>query len=118
MTVLKTVSGTIISNRVRSFLTSKDIIKTRNQLLDGSYHIQTLGDAYKVADVTCNLTYSQKEVLENAYIADEPLRLEADGKYHIGLLQENPQVDSFIANKRMKKYVMSLSMIISEEGIL
>lgn len=118
MTRLMTIDNNLISEKITDILISPEIIKVRNQLIDGSYHVQSIGDPHKVINISCDITEQQKTTLENAYIIDKPLRVERDDKYYIGLLQDKPTINnisiSLSINSRI--YSTQLIIVVNEEG--
>lgn len=111
-TTLKTTRNNIISSRIRNISITPDVIKVKNKLLDGSTHTQTLGKPSFEVYVEFDLDQVGKKILDEAYITDEPLRLElkSEGKYYEGLLQAKPVVDNYIVNRKTKKYVARLTI--------
>lgn len=116
--ILKTKSNKIVSSRIREYSTSPNMTKVTNTLLDGSIHVQSFGSPNYTVSISCDLNLSQKRILEDAYIRDEPLIFESEGKYYEGLLQDSPAIENHIVNMRTKKYVASIIIISQGENII
>ncbi len=115
MTIIKSVDDDIISNRIRDVLISPEITKVRNKLLGGDYHTQSIGEPLYIVNIICELNLSQKLILDDAYIRDEPLIAEIEGVTYSGLLDKKPDISNYIVNRYTKKYVARIS-VISKEG--
>lgn len=118
MSTLKTKSNKIISSLIRDVSIVPKMTKVANTLLDGSLHVQSFGSPNYTVSISCDLNLSQKGILEDAYIRDEPLIFESEGKYYEGLLQDSPAIENHIVNRRTKKYVASIIIVSQGENIL
>lgn len=116
--ILKTKSNKIVSSRIREYSTSPNMTKVTNTLLDGSIHVQSFGSPNYTVSISCDLNLSQKRILEDAYIRDEPLRFESEGIFHEGLLQDNPTIEDRVVNRHTKKYVARLTIISQGENVI
>lgn len=115
MTIIKSINDDLISDRIRDVLISPEITKVKNKLLDGNYHVQSIGEPYNVIEVICELDLAQKLILEDAYVRDEPLTVDIEGVVYSGLLDKKPDISNYIVNRYTKKYVARIA-IISKEG--
>lgn len=118
ISILKTKSNKIISSRIREVSITPDMNKVTNALLDGSLHVQSFGSPNYTVNISCDIDLSQKKILENAYIRDEPLRFESEGKAYEGLLQDKPAIDNYIVNRARKKYIARLNIVSQGESII
>lgn len=115
------VDGNIITEKITDYLSYKEIEKIRNKLIDGTYHIQTIGDSpLKIAQLTCILNPTGKALFEDAYVIDEPMRFEYEGNYYQGLLLDKPKWKGISINLQdnSKLYEVSFDFVVSEEGVI
>lgn len=117
MTIIKSINDDIISDRIREVQVSPEITKVKNKLLDGGYHVQSIGEPQYMVDLVCELNLAQKNILEDAYVRDEPLIVEIEGVVYSGLLDKKPDISNYIVNRHTKKYVANIT-VISKEGSL
>lgn len=66
-------------------------IQVKNKLLDGSYHIQTIGDPASYIEFVILSNHNQVATISQAQAIGEALKLIVDDKYYIGLLDDRPQ---------------------------
>lgn len=78
----------LITDLVNTAILTPDIIKVKNRLLDGTYHVQSIGDNINNIDIICYVDKVGKSKLDNHYIIDKPIKLVKEDKYYIGLISE------------------------------
>ena len=76
MTRIINSSGTLISSRVQLEPKRKDPIHVKNRLLNGEYHIQTIGTAIDLIEASFLCKKPELQLLENAYAIGEPLMIQ------------------------------------------
>lgn len=114
---LEDVNGNLITNLISNAIIDIDAIVIENQLLDGSYHTQTIGDPIKIVDISSDISESGRGVILNAYATGARLRLEWYGKYYVGLIKGKPKWSIFIkGNNDKRRYSVQLQIAVSEEG--
>ena len=108
-----------ITEFVSEMLKHPDAVKVRNRLLDGSYHVQSIGNSVDVVDITCVMSEVGKTKLDDAYNQDSPVTIEWYGEYYTGPLEAEPLYEYFMkgfVDRRL--YSVSFSFVVSSEGSL
>lgn len=119
MIKLKDINNNIITREISNVLPDIDIIKIKNRLIDGTYHLQTIGNPQKMLNIACNVSENGKSLIDNAYIIDKPLILEWYGKYYIGLIFSKPQWNIYVKGNNNKRiYGVELIIAVSGEGAI
>ena len=113
---LITVRGIKISKGITNLISSPNIIKVRNQLLDGSFHIQTIGNPYTSVALTLEVDQAGKKALDDAYVYDTLLELRDGREYTRGLMEDKPTVTAISLSKNYKLYSVDLTLVASEVG--
>lgn len=109
----------LITKSILNLYFTHDAIKVRNQLLDGSYHTQSIGDAIKVANLECEITEDGKLLMDECFIFDKALILEFEGKRYVGYLDDEAKWDLIIKGKYSNRlYISKFKVIIESEGVL
>lgn len=116
ITFLYDSSNVMITNLVRSAMLNPSAIKVRNRLLDGTYHIQTVGGRVDTITVSCYVDKENKDKIDDMYISDEPIKLVRvdKGKYYVGLMNEKEEWSKFSRNL----YETSFNIVVESEGVL
>lgn len=118
-TILYNSTGDIITNLVSDVLPTVDTNKISNRLLDGSYHIQSIGSDIMQINIVCHLTEAGKSILDRCYATDEPVKLVFYNTYYVGLIMDAPKwVKAFRGDLLRRRYTASFSMVVSEEGVV
>lgn len=117
ITFLYDITNNLITDLVNSAILNPEIIKIKNRLLDGSYHVQSLGSRSNVIDIICYVDKFGKEKIDNLYIVDEPIKLVKDNKYYIGLISEKSEWGIFSKGKN-GLYETNFKIAVSEEGFI
>ena len=114
------INDNLITDKITDYLPYKDIDKVRNKLIDGTFHIQTTAELpIKIIQITCNVTQSNKDTFEDAYIIDNPIRFEYEGKFYEGLLMDKPKYKSItILKDDSRMYEISFEFVASVEGVI
>jgi hypothetical protein len=80
-------NNVLITEVVSSATANPDVIEITNRLLDGSYHVQTIGTYGTKVDVVAYFTVAQKLVLDGIKRTSDLIKVVFDGKYYIGLIE-------------------------------
>jgi hypothetical protein len=92
------LSNNLVSRIVQSTI-EPDVNKITKRLLDGSYHTQNIGSAMTKAKITCYVTPTNKDKIDNLYITDEYVRLFKDGKSYTGRITEKSEWKEIVRGK-------------------
>jgi vacuolar-type H+-ATPase subunit E/Vma4 len=111
-------SDNVINSIVNKALSRLDSIKITNRLLDGTYHVQTIGNAVKMMDITCYVNEDSKDIIDNIEVTGALIKVVKDDKYYKGIIMEPPKSEQ-IAGSRLDKrrYQYSFTIAVNEEGI-
>lgn len=115
ITFLYDIEDNLISDLINTAILEPEIIKIKNKLLDGTYHIQSIGSALTIIGITCYVKKTNKEKIDDLYINDEPVKLTKEGKYYIGLISDKP-VWSVFTKGTYGLYETKFKIAVSEEG--
>lgn len=92
-------------------------IVVSNQLLDGSYHTQAIGDPNIEIDFSCYADASQRNLIQLGWFEGQPLRLEYEGDYYLGRVKNEPNFSIAIDDFKAERiYMARLTLSITEEG--
>lgn len=109
-------SDAVITDKLVTATHRLDTIKVINRLLDGSHHIQVIGNGAPVLDcqVVCE-TEESKEMLDSAHATGEPVKAATRGKWWKG-----PIISEGLLDWSWKAGIWETSFQISvdEEGSL
>lgn len=81
-------NDTLITPLVETALPRLDMIEIKNKTLDGQWHIQTIGTASKILEVTANVTLSGKQTLDTIKSINDQLNVRFDGGLYSGIIDE------------------------------
>ena len=109
----------LITNMIADVLILPDIIKVKNRLLDGTYHIQSIGAASKNINITCYTSEAAKAVIDEAYIENIPVKLTRDGNYYTGLIIDAPTWQRFSKGSAdTRLYTAKFTINVQSEGVV
>jgi hypothetical protein len=95
---------------------TKGIVIT-NQLLDGTYHTQAIGEPNSEISFNCFSNAAQRNLVQLGWFEGQLLRLEYEGDYYLGRIKDEPSfsiaIDDF---KDERIYMARLTLSITEEG--
>jgi len=98
-----------------------DVIKVKNKLIDGSYHVQIIGSPVKYYTFEILANQIQVDVINLAVSKGELLKLIIDEKYYIGMIDGIDEWTGLVYRQQDKAntiYSAKLRLNISEEGTL
>lgn len=88
----------LVSDKVTLAKPKQETTEVKNRLLDGSWHIQTVGDPAKSYELEFVVYATAQETIDG-YAADKtPLRLHRHGKNYIGIIDGNPDWEQLIGS--------------------
>lgn len=112
-------SDNLITDKIAESLITPQVIKITNSLLDGTYHIQSIGNAAKNISIACYVYEPGKAKIDNAYITDAHLKLMKDGKFYVGIIIKEPEWKLFLTGTEQKRiYLAKFTMNIQSEGVV
>lgn len=116
--VLYDINNNILSDIISEALITPDIIKIKNRLLDGTYHIQSIGNAVKNINIICYITETNKKIIEDIYIQNSPLKFTRDGMFYIGIIIESPDIQAFFKGTHdIRLYTAKFILNVQTEGV-
>jgi hypothetical protein len=111
-------SNNLITETLSEVLPHLDSIKIKNRLLNGTYHIQTVGTAITLIDITCTVNETGKQTIDDSEAVCSPITLKRDGKYYKGLILNPPQWNNLIkGDTTRRKYTGQFTLTVTEEGV-
>lgn len=109
----------LITDKIAEVLIDPDAIKIRRRLLDGTYHVQSIGSTARNIRLDCYVTEAGKTIIDQAFEEDAHLKLIKDGKYYIGLLIDDPKWNITIKGSPANRlYTVKLVINIQSEGVV
>ncbi len=88
----------LISDKVTLAKPRQETTEVKNRLLDGSWHIQTVGDPAKSFELEFIVYATAQGTIDALAAGKTPLRLERHGKSHIGIIDGNPDWEQIIGS--------------------
>lgn len=120
MILLQNLNNTKLSYGIRSLSPMMyDVIKVKNKLIDGSYHVQVVGSPVKYYTFEILANQIQVDVINLAVSKGELLKLIIDEKYYIGMIDGIDEWTGLVYRQQDKAntiYSAKLRLNISEEG--
>lgn len=95
-----------------------DVIKIENRLLDGSMHIQTIGDVHKYMTFEILANHNQVDGINLAGSQGAKLKIIIDDKYYIGFCEVSDwqRITIRYLDELNRWYTTSAKFTVSEEG--
>lgn len=122
MIQLENLEGEILSIGIRSLSPIKyESIQVKNKLLDGSYHIQTIGNPLKYYEFEILSNHKQVDMLNLAETIGEKLKLIVDDKFYIGYIDEEMNWSRMTMRHTKSTdrwYVAKMKFIVDNEGVI
>lgn len=88
ITFIYNLDGELVTDLVNTAILNPDIIKVKNRLLDGTYHVQNIGSVTTVIDVICYVDKIGKDKIDNHYTTDTPIKLVKEDRFYKGLISD------------------------------
>jgi len=119
---IETLEGEVLSKICKEVSPPKyESIVKKNKLLDGSYHIQTIGEPTKYIEFTVIASQYQIEKIDLMETTGEQLKLIEHERTYIGLI-DNPvgwrRLTLGYVNREKRLYEGSIKIIIREEEVI
>ena len=111
-------SGTICAGRTLSVIPDYDSIQVPNRLLDGSFHIQTIGTPLRVASVRAVCGVIGLNQLRSAYANGGTITVSYEGTLYTGIMMSNAEINSISrgVHRDFRVYEINFVMAVSGEG--
>lgn len=120
MILLQNLDNEKLSYGIRSLSPMMyDVIKVKNKLIDGSYHVQIIGSPVKYYTFEILANQIQVDVINLAVSKGELLKLIIEEKYYIGMIEESEEWTLLALNRNDKTktiYSAKLQLNVSQEG--
>lgn len=121
MIYLENFQGKKLSKGIRDLSPIQyDAINIKNRLLDGSYHIQTIGNPSKYVTFDILANHNQVDLINISESRGEELKLLVNLKAYIGILDEAliwSRITARYANLNDVYYIARARLNIIKEGI-
>lgn len=121
MILLENLQGDRLSRGIKDLSPIQyDTIQIKNKLLDGSYHIQTIGEPMKYITFEILSNHNQVDLLNIAEYKGEELKLIIDNRYYIGILDnrlEWSRISVRYKNSTNVYYTSNIKFNVSKEGL-
>lgn len=113
------INDRLISNAILDLYFTQDAMKVRNRLLDGTYHVQSIGKALKIANIECEIFETGKSYLDNCYNRDGPVVLIFEGIRYVGHLEKEVDWRILVKGKaNIRRYGARFKLAIDSEGAI
>jgi len=107
----------VLTPAVASALSRPDVIEIKNRLLDGSYHVQSIGTAGTLLDVTAHFTMAEKLAFDIIKRNMSSIRVTFDGRYYTGVIDGELSWERLI-NTWDPMFTASFALMVDEEGVV
>jgi len=105
----------LITDLVNTAILNPDVIHIKNRLLDGTYHIQTIGEAITVIDCIIYADAVNKAKIDYLYTRGEPVKLDKLDKWYKGIITELGGWKVFVVGEL---YEVSFKIFVSDSGVV
>lgn len=120
MILLQNLDNEKLSYGIRSLSPMMyDVIKVKNKLIDGSYHVQIIGSPVKYYTFEILANQIQVDVINLAVSKGELLKLIIEEKYYIGMIDGIDEWTGLVYRQQDKAntiYSAKLQLNVSQEG--
>ena len=103
-----------LTSHIRGVTVTPEPLRVENTLLDGSYHVQTIGTSPKRATVDIGATRSEMDNINSYFANSTSVRCEYLTKYLVGKIAAPPSW----TRSAYEYFETSLSILVNEEGSL
>lgn len=115
ITKLYNINDDLLTDIVEQSIVNLQPIHIINNVLDGSPHIQVIGDPSKNIDIACLIYEPFKTQLDNIYARGEPVKLVKQGKWYKGLITEFGKWELFSIGQL---FSIEFKLVVSSEGVI
>ena len=120
MIKIETLQGELLSMICREVSPIRhESIQIKNKLLDGSFHLQTIGEPIRYIDFVVIANQSQAEQINLIETKGEPIKLTEYDRVFIGTLDkaiEWSRVTTGYENRNKRVYMANATIVVSQEG--
>lgn len=111
-------TNTLLSDRLPLVTPKQEITGVTNRLLDGSWHVQTIGDPALSFEMELIIPGDRREELDTLAARKTTLRLERHGKQHLGIISGSIDWEQLIGSTEASRAVLKgkLLLLITGEG--
>ena len=116
--ILYDLNDNIITEFIK-VVSDYDTIMAENRLLDGAWHVQTIGSSARLVEIAIVCTDAGKSIIENAAAVGAPLKATSiENKYYIGIVRKSGQ--GVLQWKRFgrRMWEVVITLLVSDEGVL
>ena len=93
-----------ICDVVMDLFPAYDTLTIKNRLLDGSYHIQTVGQKVQTVDFTCVCNHAGMLRLNSAEADVEPIKVYYDDDVYIGVIDQLGAWNEAVLGEKEDRY--------------
>lgn len=91
----------------------------KNRLLDGSLHVQTIGNPIKFIRFRCVSDDCSMNIINQIEFYGQEIKVFYDDKYYIGIIDELSEwQEELFGEKDTRLYTANISVAVSEEGVI
>ena len=108
------IGDTLISEKVLLAKPIQETIEVKNRLLDGTYHIQTIGDPAKSWELEFLVPGTDRAVINSYAARKDILTLHRHGEAHTGIIDGNPDWEQVIGSTDPARAVYRCHLVLLE----
>lgn len=113
------IDGTTRSVAIDALIPRLDGIKIKNLLLDGTYHIQTIGEPRKEIDFICYAEYGDMMEINRREFEGESFTVEYEGRSYTGKIYELDEWDVEIDHEAGERvYKTEIKVVVETEELI
>lgn len=112
------LNNNLICGSIETALDHYDTITIKNRLLNGEYHVQTIGSPLKIFDISLNVDEDERKNINYLQAIGTTVMFKRDGYYYKGLISELPTwTPKVLGEYNQRKYTGTISLMVNEEGV-
>lgn len=109
-------TNTLISDRIPLVTPKQEITEVTNRLLDGSWHVQTIGDPAHSFEIELVIPGDRREELDTLAARKTTLRLERHGEQHLGIISGAIDWEQLIGSTEASRAVLKGKLLLLLTG--
>lgn len=109
-------TGALLSDRVTLAKPIQSTIEVQNRLLDGSWHVQTIGDPALSFELEIIITANRRAELDTLAARKTTLRLERHGEIHLGIISGTIDWEQLIGSTEASRAVLKGKLLLLITG--
>jgi len=106
--------STLISDKVLEIRPVQHTFEVRNHLLDGSFHIQVIGEPAQSWELGFVVHATEREVINSYAARKDRLILHRHGKQHTGIIDGNPEWEQIVGSDDPARAVYLCRIVLLE----